>query len=87
MKRWKLYIYLKKNQVEILESEMKNYLGNSVAELSQQRVSKLEDRSVETIQSEEITAKRIQSSLSIRGALIPGLPHGYQIPWRSKSPV
>ena len=87
MKRWKLYIYLKKNQVEILGSEMKNYLGNSVAELSQQRVSKLEDRSVETIQSEEITAKRIQSSLSIRGALIPGLPHGYQIPWMSKSPV
>lgn len=29
-------IIKKKNQVEILESEMKNYLGNSVAELSQQ---------------------------------------------------
>ena len=66
---------------------MKNYLGNSVAELSQQRVSKLEDRSVETIQSEELTAKRIQSSLSIGGALIPGLPHGYQIPLMSNSPV
>lgn len=29
-------IIKKENQVEILESEMKNYLGNSVAELSQQ---------------------------------------------------
>ena len=66
---------------------MKNYLGNSVAELRQQRVSKLKDRSVETIQSEELTEKRIQSSLSICRVLIPGLPHGYQIPWMSKSPV
>ena len=29
-------IIKKKNQVEILESEMKNYSGNSIAELSQQ---------------------------------------------------